>query len=175
MLKENDKKSFGKWAWEKIAAHFEGVVMTAFMTSLGGFTYTFWEIIINLTTFKLIVFGFSIIIVLSIITVIIFYKKEDLFQVHQLQIFLSEWEKLGIDMPSQTARINLPSLMETKKEEIFNILSDQDKIYLISILTEEERGYLRNDIFAFAHCEPSYFDFWYKLRHLIENKIKDMS
>ena len=51
----------------------------------------------------------------------------------------------------------------------------EDQKYLKSALTDEERGYLKSDIFAFAHCEMSYFDFWYKLRRLIEDKIKDLS
>ena len=103
-------------------------------------------------------------------------SKEQIFSnVLELQTFLSEWEKLGIVIPQQVNRMNLPSLMTNKKEEIYKVITEEDRAYLESFLTEEERGYLRNDIFAFAHCIPSYFDFWYKLRHLIDNKIKDLS
>ena len=64
--------------------------------------------------------------------------------------------------------------MAEKDKQIFSTLNKEDTDFLKAFLTEEEKGYLRNYIFAFTHCEPAYFDRWHKLRLLINKKIEEL-
>ena len=46
-------------------------------------------------------------------------KKETFSHRLKLQAFLNEWEKLGIEIPTQVGRTNLLPLLEMKKKKYF--------------------------------------------------------